>query len=123
MFILVVFSHTENLHGWSREEIIFIYGYFLVPYAIFSTFFNFWDFNERYIIKGELDQILPGRYTVLKVIMETMTPESLFGVVTGLAVMGSSMSQMNYVWTTMDEVFFFLFVVVVRRFMGGFILH
>ena len=51
IFILVVFGHTQSLHGWSREEIIFIYGFFLVPFAIFSSFFNIWDFNERYIVK------------------------------------------------------------------------
>lgn len=120
VFILVVFSHTTNLHGWSREEIIFIYGYFLVPYAIFSTFFNFWDFNERYIIKGELDRILTRPvHSLVQVIMETMTPESLFGVVTGLAVMGWSLSQMNYIWTFMDGVFFFLFVVGGAAIYGG----
>src|SRR5690242_21908511 len=58
IFILVVFGHTQSLHGWSREEIIFIYGFFLVPFAIFSSFFNIWDFNERYIVKGEMDRIL-----------------------------------------------------------------
>ncbi|HLO11685.1 MAG TPA: ABC-2 family transporter protein, partial [Pseudoneobacillus sp.] len=29
VFILVVFGHTSLLNGWSRDEIIFIYGFFL----------------------------------------------------------------------------------------------
>lgn len=28
IFILVVFGHTDLLNGWSRDEIIFIYGFF-----------------------------------------------------------------------------------------------
>ncbi|MDD1370527.1 ABC-2 family transporter protein [Bacillus sp. MHSD17] len=27
IFILVVFGHTQALKGWSREEVIFIYGF------------------------------------------------------------------------------------------------
>ena len=35
VFILVVFGHTQFLNGWNRDEIIFFYGFFLVPYALF----------------------------------------------------------------------------------------
>ncbi|QPC45796.1 ABC transporter permease [Mangrovibacillus cuniculi] len=88
IFILVVFGHTTLLNGWSREEIIFIYGFFLVPFAIFSTFFNIWDFNERYIVKGEFDRILTRPiHSLFQIILERMELESLFGIVTGIAVM------------------------------------
>ena len=88
IFILVVFAHTDFLNGWSRDEIIFIYGFFLVPFALFSAFFNIWDFNERYIVKGELDRILTRPiHSLFQVILERMELESLFGAVTGLAVM------------------------------------
>lgn len=39
IFILVVFGHTDLLHGWTRDEMIFIYGFFLVPFALFGAFF------------------------------------------------------------------------------------
>lgn len=38
VFLLVVFGHTPLLHGWTRDEILFIYGFFLVPYAVFGAF-------------------------------------------------------------------------------------
>ena len=38
VFILVVFGHTQFLSGWSRDEIIFIYGFFLIPFALFIPF-------------------------------------------------------------------------------------
>jgi ABC-2 type transport system permease protein len=114
IFILVVFGHTQLLNGWNREEIIFIYGFFLVPYAIFSTFFNIWDFNDRYIIKGEMDRILTRPiHSLFQVILERMELESLFGVFTGIAVMvyaGSGL-QLSFHWY--DP---FVFVVMV---LGG----
>lgn len=88
IFIIVVFGHTDFLSGWSREEIIFIYGFFLVPYAIFSTFFNLWDFNERYIVQGEMDRVLTRPiHSLFQIILERMELESLFGVITGIVIM------------------------------------
>ena len=87
VFILVVFGHTQFLSGWSREEIIFIYGFFLIPFALFSSFFNIWDFNDRYIVKGEMDRILTRPiHSLFQVILERIELESLFGVVTGLII-------------------------------------
>jgi ABC-2 type transport system permease protein len=101
IFILVVFGHTQFLNGWSRDEIIFIYGFFLVPFAIFGAFFNIWDFNERYIVKGEMDRILTRPiHSLFQIILERMELESLFGVVTGIVVMGyaSLHLQLNFEW-------------------------
>ncbi|SFI57706.1 ABC transporter permease [Thermoflavimicrobium dichotomicum] len=110
VFILVVFGHTNNLNGWSQAEVIFIYGYFLIPWSIFVAFFNLWDFNERYIIRGELDRVLTRPvHSLVQVIMETMTPESLIGVITGLIVMGWAMTDLNLTWTWYDPIWFILF--------------
>lgn len=93
IFILVVFGHTQALKGWSREEVIFIYGFFLVPFAIFSAFFNIWDFNDRYIIKGEMDRILTRPiHSLFQIILERMELESLIGAITGMIVMGYAKS-------------------------------
>ncbi|MFC0562292.1 ABC transporter permease [Halalkalibacter alkalisediminis] len=114
IFILVVFGHTTFLIGWNREEIIFIYGFFLVPYALFSSFFNIWDFNERYIVKGEMDRVLTRPiHSLFQIIMERMELESLFGVMTGLAIMyyaGTSLG-LTYAWYDL-----FIFIAMV---MGG----
>lgn len=112
IFILVVFGHTQFLNGWSREEIIFIYGFFLVPFALFASFFNIWDFNERYIVKGEMDRILTRPiHSLFQVVLERMELESLFGAFTGIAVMAyaSFKLQLNFHWY--DPFIFILFVV------------
>ncbi|UZW66559.1 ABC-2 family transporter protein [Priestia flexa] len=111
IFILVVFSHTQFLNGWSREEIIFIYGFFLVPFAVFSSFFNIWDFNERYIVKGEMDRILTRPiHSLFQVILERMELESLFGAITGVAVMIYAGSILDLLFAWYDFFIFILFV-------------
>ncbi|MGJ7918922.1 ABC transporter permease [Neobacillus sp. LXY-4] len=112
VFILVVFGHTQMLSGWTREEIIFIYGFFLVPYALFTAFFNIWDFNERYIIKGEFDRILTRPiHSLFQIILERMELESLFGGLTGIAVMlyAGKMLDLDLRW--FDPLLFVIFVI------------
>ena len=112
IFILVVFGHTSLLSGWSRDEIIFIYGFFLVPYALFSAFFNIWDFNERYIVKGEMDRVLTRPvHSLFQIIMERMELESLFGVITGLAVMGYAGMNLGLSFTWYDVLIFLVMVI------------
>jgi ABC-2 type transport system permease protein len=112
IFILVVFGHTQFLNGWSREEIIFIYGFFLVPFALFASFFNIWDFNERYIVKGEMDRILTRPiHSLFQVVLERMELESLFGAFTGLAVMAYASFKLQLSFHWYDSFIFILFVV------------
>lgn len=110
IFILVVFGHTQALKGWSREEVIFIYGFFLVPFAIFSAFFNIWDFNDRYIIKGEMDRILTRPiHSLFQIILERMELESLIGAITGIIVMGYAAMELQLSFYWYD---FFLFLLM-----------
>ncbi|WP_243291544.1 ABC-2 family transporter protein [Bacillus sp. FJAT-47783] len=112
IFILVVFGHTNMLSGWTRDEIIFIYGFFLVPFAIFASFFNIWDFNERYIVKGEMDRILTRPiHSLFQVVLERMELESLFGAVTGFIVMGYAAFQLQLSFHWYDVFIFALFVI------------
>jgi len=112
IFILVVFGHTTLLSGWNRDEIIFIYGFFLIPYALFSAFFNIWDFNERYIVKGEMDRVLTRPvHSLFQIIMERMELESLFGVITGLAVMAYAGMNLSITFTWYDVLIFIVMVI------------
>jgi ABC-2 type transport system permease protein len=120
VFILVVFQHTSSLNGWNRYEVIFIYGYFLIPWAVFSSFFNLWDFNDRYVINGELDRVLTRPvYSLVQVIMEMMTPESLVGGVTGLIMMGYSALHLHLHWSWADTFFLLLFTIGSVMIYGG----
>ncbi|MGD6818433.1 ABC transporter permease [Metabacillus sp. 113a] len=112
IFILVVFGHTQSLVGWSQDEIIFIYGFFLIPFAVFGAFFNIWDFNERYIVKGEMDRILTRPiHSLFQVTLERMELESLFGAVTGFAVMMYAGFRLDLPFYWHDPFVFLLFII------------
>ncbi|MED0687410.1 ABC transporter permease [Anoxybacillus ayderensis] len=111
IFILVVFGHTQFLNGWTRDEIIFIYGFFLVPFALFAAFFNIWDFNERYIVRGEMDRVLTRPvHSLFQIVLERMELESLLGGITGLVVMGYAASRLHLSFHWYDVILFVLFV-------------
>jgi ABC-2 type transport system permease protein len=111
VFIIVVFQHVPFLNEWTRDEIIFIYGFFLVPYALFTMFFGFWDFNERYIIRGEMDRILTRPlHNLAQVCLESIAPDRIFGVISGLIIMGYAAVRLDLSFTWYDPI---LFVVLV----------
>ncbi|WP_248929774.1 ABC transporter permease [Paenibacillus hamazuiensis] len=110
-FILVVFLHTRLLGEWNEYQILFIYGYFMVPYGIFITFFNLWNFGERYIVKGELDRILTRpAYNMAQLVLENMDPSSLFSALTGLAIMIYAGTHLDLALAWYDPIVFLLLV-------------
>ncbi|MFC7372322.1 ABC transporter permease [Fictibacillus iocasae] len=118
VFILVVFGHTNLLGGWSRDEMIFIYGFFLVPFAVFGAFFNIWDFTDRYIVKGEMDRILTRPiHSLFQIVLERLELESLFGAVTGLIVMFYAGSRLGLELNWYDP---FVFIILV---LGGVLVY
>jgi ABC-2 type transport system permease protein len=120
IFILVVFGHTSLLNGWTRDEIIFIYGFFLVPFALFSAFFNIWDFNERYIVKGEMDRILTRPiHSLFQIILERIELESLLGAITGLAIMFYAGDRLGLDVKWIDPIIFIIFVIGGALVYGG----
>ncbi len=103
IFILVVFMHTDSLGGWSQNEVIFVYGFFMVPYAVFSCFVNMWNFSERYIVKGEMDRVLtrPAHH-LFQIFLENIDPPALIGGVVGIVIMVISGGQLGlpFEWWT-----------------------
>lgn len=103
IFILVIFMHTESLGGWSQGEVIFVYGFFMVPFGVFSCFVNMWNFSERYIVKGEMDRVLTRpAHSLFQIFLENVDPPSLIGSFVGLIIMLLSGVQMGipFEWWT-----------------------
>jgi ABC-2 type transport system permease protein len=86
--ILALFRHTPLIGNWNERQMLFIYGYFMVPYGIFGTFFNLWGFTERYIVKGEMDRVLTRpAHNLAQLMLENLDPASMFSSLAGLAIM------------------------------------
>ncbi len=87
-FLLIVFTQIPQLRGWSLDELVFIYGFFLIPYGLFNVFFSgLWSIGGYYIVDGHLDRVLLRPASgLLQILMESVDPESLNGVITGSAM-------------------------------------
>lgn len=119
-FILVVFGQTDLLGGWNREQILFIYGFFMIPYGLFGTFFSLWNFSERYIVKGEMDRILTRpAYNLWQIMLENIDPSSLFSSLAGAVVMGYAWVELGLTWQWYDPLVFVLLVVGAVLVYGG----
>ncbi|TVY01853.1 ABC transporter permease [Paenibacillus cremeus] len=119
-FILVVFQHTSAIGNWNEQQILFIYGYFMVAYGLFITFFNLWGFSERYIVKGEMDRILTRpAYNLIQLMLENMDPSSLFSALVGFLIMAASWSQLGLSLMWYDPLVFLLLVLGSIMIYGG----
>lgn len=112
LFIVIVFQHTNLLGDWSKFEVIFVYGFFMIPYGIFTCFFNLWDFTERYIVKGEMDRVLMRPvHNLVQIMLENIDPSSLFGAAAGAVIMGISGYQLGLTVDIFDMFMFVLFTI------------
>jgi len=111
-FVLVLFSKIPRLQDWSFNEILFLYGFSLIPLGFFNVVsWNLYDFSELYIIEGKFDRVLLRPVsTLFQVIFEKFRLESLQEVATGLIVVVISLRRLHLVPGVAD---YFWFVVMV----------
>ncbi len=57
--LTVLFGKISALKGWTFEQVLFIYGFSLLPLGLFNLVsINIYRFSETYIIEGNLDRVL-----------------------------------------------------------------
>ena len=115
LFIVVLIDGKTvmSLEGWTRNEVLFIYGYSMIAMAIFSTFSpNLYQFGDRYIIHGEFDRVLLRPVNSLfQVLFESFNLESFGSLLVGLLVtfstaakMELSLGPLDYIWLVLSAV-------------------
>ena len=107
-FILVLFSKVKDLQDWSFNEVMFLYGFSLIPLGFFNVVsWNLYDFSEIYVIEGKFDRVLLRPvYTLFQVIFEKFRLESLQEVVIGIAVVGLCVHRMHLTLRIADYFWF-----------------
>ena len=77
-FVLVLFSKIPKLQDWSFNEVMFLYGFSLIPLGFFNVVsWNLYEFGELYIIEGRFDRVmLRPIHTLFQVIFEKFRLES-----------------------------------------------
>jgi ABC-2 type transport system permease protein len=100
-FVVVLFNKVPQLAGWRFEEVLFLYGFSLIPYGIFNIVsLNLYDFGNNYIIEGKFDRVLLRPISSLfQVLFETFRIESLQEVATGVFCMWWATRDLGLAWT------------------------
>lgn len=112
VFIFIVFQHTPALAGWSEAEVVFVYGYFMIPYGIFGAFFALWNFGDRYIVKGEMDRVLTRpAHSLVQVTLENVDPPSLISALIGAAIMGTAWGTLGLPFHWYDPLVLIIMIV------------
>lgn len=121
VFIFVVFRHVTDIDGWSRYEVLTIFGYFMVPFALFNSLFSsLGHIRDKYIIEGELDRVLVRPVNpLLQICLEMMELEPLAGAVLGVALMGLSRQQLGIELIWWEPLVFLIFVLGSVMVYGG----
>lgn len=94
--VLLLFSRFPHLAGWTFPEIVFLYGFSLLPYGLFNVLsLNLYEFADRYLVEGRFDRILLRPVSPLfQVLFESFRLESLQEVVTGTVAIAWAVSRL-----------------------------
>ena len=86
-FVLVLFTKIPQLQGWRFEEVLFIYGFSLIPMGLFNIVgMNLYQFGEIYIVEGKFDRVLLRPiHSLFQILFENFRLESIQEILTGLA--------------------------------------
>lgn len=86
--LTTLFSKVTALQGWSFEQVLFIYGFSLVPLGLFNLIsVNLYQFADRYIIQGKFDRVLLRPVnTLAQVLCESFNVSGLNEIVLGTAI-------------------------------------
>jgi ABC-2 type transport system permease protein len=111
-FVLVLFSKIPKLQDWSFYEILFLYGFSLIPLGFFNVIsWNLYEFGDIYIIQGRFDRILLRPVeSLFQVLFEKFRLESLQEVITGVVVVWICVRRLGLTWGSLDYLTFPLMV-------------
>ncbi len=107
-FVLVLFTKVPSLKGWSFGEILFIYGFSLIPMGLFNIVsLNLYEFGDIYIIEGKFDRVLlRPLHSLFQILFENFRLESLQEVITGLVVVAYCAARLKIPWTLTNLILF-----------------
>ncbi len=109
-FLLIVFSRVPAVKGWTFEEMVFLYGFSLIPLGIFNVLsWNLYQFPDRYLIEGRFDRVLVRPVSsVFQVLFEAFRLESLQETLTGVAAVVWASRRLHLEFSAFDVVLFVL---------------
>ncbi len=107
LFVFLLFLRAPELAGWSRDEILLIYGMSMISYGLFGCIsWNLYEFGDRYIIQGQFDRVMlrpVGTYA--QVLFDSFRIPALSECLIGAGVVAFAMQRLELVISGTDLFF------------------
>ncbi|HMO17315.1 MAG TPA: ABC-2 family transporter protein [Oligoflexia bacterium] len=109
LFILLLIDGEQitSIGEWSRNEVLFIYGYSMLAFSLFNMVAqNLYRFGDKYIIEGQFDRVLLRPLgSIGQVIFESFNLDALGTFALGIFILFKSSSALqidffasDYLW-------------------------
>ena len=97
LFIGIIFSGIPDLRGFSFAEVLFIYGFSLIPKSIDHLFFdNLWMVGYRIVRKGDFDKYLTRPInTLYHVLVENFCVDAFGEMLTCVLLLGYAIPRLH----------------------------
>ena len=112
-FLSVIFMSIPDLKGWTFDQLLFIYGFALLPKAFDHLFTdNLWMIGYVIIRKGEFDKYLTRPVSPLfAVTVEKFQVDAFGELFVGLLLLGISIPRVNLIVNPLNVLLFIVAVV------------
>jgi len=113
IFIYIIFNNIPQLEGWTVDQIVFIYGFSLIPRGIDHFYAdNLWKVAYFLIRRGEFDKYLTRPIDSLHhVLMEGFEVDALGELITGIVLVVIASNRLSLVFTPLKIAGFMIAVV------------
>ena len=101
LFLWLIFAQIPSLMGWDLYEVVFIYGFSLIPKGIDHLLFdNLWAIGHYIVRKGEFDKYLTRPVnTLFHVMVEKFQVEAFGELIMGIALICATLPRLTVAWS------------------------
>lgn len=101
LFLRIIFSNIPSLMGWTYEQVLFVYGFSLVPKGIDHLLFdNLWSIGHFTVRKGDFDKYLTRPInTLFHVMVEKLQIDALGELLMGIALICITLPKLTVDWS------------------------
>ncbi len=107
VLVFLLFHKAPRIVGWSFEEILFLYGFGLIPLSLFNMVsINLYYFGQSYIVEGKFDRVLLRPvHSLFQVMSEQFRLESVSDTAVGIAIVLYASQRIGLSYGPLDWLF------------------
>jgi viologen exporter family transport system permease protein len=112
-FVLVLFANVPRLADWRFDEVLFLYGFSLIPFGLFNVLSqNIYEFGSEFIMEGKFDRVLIRPVgSLFQVLFEAFRIESFHEILVGIVLVFWTAKRLGHHWNAVDVLLLAFFAI------------